>query len=147
VDWERPGKGRGLKMMKIYASFRGEGGAKLLSALLQNDSLIYISMHKRMKQGEKDETGATRGVLRKVQYPTQTLGTPSNTALKNISPTQPHNTLVAVQKALVNTSVKTRRSALASQIGPEHRHTGPGPLTYTKLAIRTCTSPGNTVSM
>jgi hypothetical protein len=37
--------------------------AKLFSALLQNDSFIYISMHKRMKQGEKDETGATGGVL------------------------------------------------------------------------------------
>jgi hypothetical protein len=29
----------------------------LLSALLQNDNFIYISMHERMKQGEKDERG------------------------------------------------------------------------------------------
>jgi hypothetical protein len=29
----------------------------LLSALLQSDSFIYISMHERMEQGEKDERG------------------------------------------------------------------------------------------
>jgi hypothetical protein len=30
-----------------------------LSALLQNDSFIYISRHERMKQGEKDERGTS----------------------------------------------------------------------------------------
>jgi hypothetical protein len=47
-----------------YVSFSGGDRKTRLTALLQNDSFIYISMHKRMKQGEKDETGVT-GVNRR----------------------------------------------------------------------------------
>jgi hypothetical protein len=46
----------------IRVSFSGGARTTLLFALLQNDSFIYISMQKRMKQ-EKGETGVTGGVL------------------------------------------------------------------------------------
>jgi hypothetical protein len=75
------------RLLGRYISFQRGCSQNLLFALLQNDSYIYISMHKMMKQHRGGETGVTgvAGVdisasivgmdderfTRKVQYPTQ----------------------------------------------------------------------------